>query len=76
MINAGKDKGQTGVIKRVVKSQNRVIVEGKNLDREQTRTGAEDAARSRIRSPTETGSSVVPESSGALEDEADRMGLR
>lgn len=29
----GKDKGETGVIKRVVRSQNRVIVEGKNLVR-------------------------------------------
>lgn len=27
----GKDKGETGVIKRVIRTQNRVIVEGKNL---------------------------------------------
>lgn len=27
----GKDKGETGVVKRVIRSQNRVIVEGKNL---------------------------------------------
>lgn len=33
MIIRGKDKGETGVIKRVVRSQNRVIVEGKNLVR-------------------------------------------
>ncbi|PPE01333.1 hypothetical protein GOBAR_DD01659 [Gossypium barbadense] len=31
MIIRGKDKGETGIIKRVVRSQNRVIVEGKNL---------------------------------------------
>lgn len=33
MIIRGKDKGETGIIKRVVRSQNRVIVEGKNLVR-------------------------------------------
>lgn len=33
MIIRGKDKGETGVIKRVIRSQNRVIVEGKNLVR-------------------------------------------
>ncbi|KAG5382005.1 hypothetical protein IGI04_033475 [Brassica rapa subsp. trilocularis] len=32
MIIRGKDKGETGTIKRVIRSQNRVIVEGKNLD--------------------------------------------
>lgn len=31
MIIRGKDKGETGIVKRVVRSQNRVIVEGKNL---------------------------------------------
>jgi hypothetical protein len=31
MITRGKDKGEMGVIKRVIRSQNRVIVEGKNL---------------------------------------------
>ncbi|KAK9201641.1 hypothetical protein WN944_016847 [Citrus x changshan-huyou] len=31
MIIRGKDKGETGAIKRVIRSQNRVIVEGKNL---------------------------------------------
>lgn len=31
MIIRGKDKGETGTIKRVIRSQNRVIVEGKNL---------------------------------------------
>lgn len=33
MIIRGKDKGDTGTIKRVIRSQNRVIVEGKNLVR-------------------------------------------
>lgn len=33
MIIRGKDKGETGLVKRVVRSQNRVIVEGKNLVR-------------------------------------------
>lgn len=31
MIIRGKDKGETGNIKRVIRTQNRVIVEGKNL---------------------------------------------
>lgn len=31
MIIRGKDKGEIGIIKRVIRSQNRVIVEGKNL---------------------------------------------
>lgn len=31
MIIRGKDKGESGLIKRVIRSQNRVIVEGKNL---------------------------------------------
>lgn len=31
MIIRGKDKGETGTIKRVIRSQNRVIIEGKNL---------------------------------------------
>lgn len=31
MITRGKDRGETGIIKRVIRSQNRVIVEGKNL---------------------------------------------
>jgi hypothetical protein len=31
MIIRGKDKGESGIIKRVIRSQNRVIVEGKNL---------------------------------------------
>ncbi|XXG81709.1 hypothetical protein AAC387_Pa09g2282 [Persea americana] len=30
MIIRGKDQGETGLIKRVVRSQNRVIVEGNN----------------------------------------------
>ncbi|GAB4841555.1 hypothetical protein Ancab_022269 [Ancistrocladus abbreviatus] len=33
MIIRGKDRGETGIIKRVIRSQNRVIVEGKNLVR-------------------------------------------
>lgn len=31
LIIRGKDKGDTGIIKRVIRTQNRVIVEGKNL---------------------------------------------
>ncbi|KAF6138143.1 hypothetical protein GIB67_033557 [Kingdonia uniflora] len=31
MITRGKDRGETGVIKRVIRSQNRIIIEGKNL---------------------------------------------
>lgn len=31
MIIRGKDKGETGIVKRVIRTQNRVIVEGKNL---------------------------------------------
>ena len=34
MITRGKDKGETGIIKRVIRSQNRVIVESKNLVRD------------------------------------------
>ncbi|KAK9160975.1 hypothetical protein Syun_007316 [Stephania yunnanensis] len=37
MVTGGKDRGETGVIKRVIRTQNRVIVEGKNL--ESTTTG-------------------------------------
>ncbi|RWR92510.1 50S ribosomal protein L24 [Cinnamomum micranthum f. kanehirae] len=39
MITRGKDKGETGVIKRVVRSQNRVIVEGKNLVKKHIKQG-------------------------------------
>lgn len=39
IINAGKDKGQMGTIKRVIRSQNRVIVEGKNLVKKHVRRG-------------------------------------
>ncbi|XP_058760131.1 uncharacterized protein LOC131633433 [Vicia villosa] len=39
MIIRGKDKGETGVIKRVVRSQNRVIVEGKNLVKKHIKQG-------------------------------------
>ncbi|WVY91548.1 hypothetical protein V8G54_037062 [Vigna mungo] len=38
MIIRGKDKGETGTIKRVIRSQNRVIVEGKNLVRDEHNT--------------------------------------
>ena len=31
MIIRGKDKGEAGIVKRVIRSQNRVIVDGKNL---------------------------------------------
>ncbi|CAK9171769.1 unnamed protein product, partial [Ilex paraguariensis] len=39
MIIRGKDKGETGLIKRVVRSQNRVIVEGKNLVKKHIKQG-------------------------------------
>ncbi|GLT74339.1 hypothetical protein SLA2020_461440 [Shorea laevis] len=39
MIIRGKDKGDTGVIKRVIRSQNRVIVEGKNLVKKHIKGG-------------------------------------
>ncbi|XP_057810591.1 uncharacterized protein LOC131025028 isoform X2 [Salvia miltiorrhiza] len=39
MIIRGKDKGETGVVKRVVRSQNRVIVEGKNLVKKHIKQG-------------------------------------
>ncbi|KAK9161220.1 hypothetical protein Syun_007561 [Stephania yunnanensis] len=32
MVTRGKDRGEIGMIKRVIRSQNRVIVEGKNLE--------------------------------------------
>lgn len=40
-IIAGKDKGETGTIARVLRSQNRVIVEGLNL----VRTGSRGRLR-------------------------------
>ncbi|KAH1081364.1 hypothetical protein J1N35_021125 [Gossypium stocksii] len=39
MIIRGKDKGETGFIKRVIRSQNRVIVEGKNLVKKHIKQG-------------------------------------
>ncbi|OIW12658.1 hypothetical protein TanjilG_24591 [Lupinus angustifolius] len=39
MVIRGKDKGETGVIKRVIRSQNRVIVEGKNLVKKHIKQG-------------------------------------
>ncbi|XP_059625892.1 uncharacterized protein LOC132268965 [Cornus florida] len=39
MIMRGKDKGESGVIKRVIRSQNRVIVEGKNLVKKHIKQG-------------------------------------
>lgn len=39
MIMRGKDKGETGIIKRVIRSQNRVIVEGKNLVKKHIKQG-------------------------------------
>lgn len=39
MITRGKDKGETGTIKRVIRSQNRVIVEGKNLVKKHIKQG-------------------------------------
>jgi len=38
MIIRGKDKGETGTIKGIIRSQNRVIVEGKNLVRDEHNT--------------------------------------
>ncbi|KAG0499888.1 hypothetical protein HPP92_004142 [Vanilla planifolia] len=39
MIIRGKDKGEMGTIKRVIRSQNRVIVEGKNLVKKHIKQG-------------------------------------
>ncbi|XVF72381.1 hypothetical protein PTKIN_Ptkin12aG0117200 [Pterospermum kingtungense] len=39
MIIRGKYKGETGIIKRVIRSQNRVIVEGKNLVKKHIKQG-------------------------------------
>ncbi|KAK8958238.1 hypothetical protein KSP40_PGU019707 [Platanthera guangdongensis] len=39
MIIRGKDKGETGAIKRVIRSQNRVIVEGQNLVKKHIKQG-------------------------------------
>ncbi|KAF2325208.1 hypothetical protein GH714_025300 [Hevea brasiliensis] len=39
MIIRGKDKGETGIIKRIIRSQNRVIVEGKNLVKKHIKAG-------------------------------------
>ncbi|WCJ31888.1 50S ribosomal protein L24 [Euphorbia peplus] len=39
MIIRGKDKGETGIIKRVIRSQNRVVVEGKNLIKKHIKGG-------------------------------------
>ncbi|XP_062198245.1 uncharacterized protein LOC133900962 [Phragmites australis] len=39
MIIRGKDKGEAGLIKRVIRSQNRVIVEGKNLVKKHIKQG-------------------------------------
>ncbi|XP_022771129.1 uncharacterized protein LOC111314245 isoform X1 [Durio zibethinus] len=39
MIIRGKDKGETGIIKRVIRSQNRLIVEGKNLVKKHIKQG-------------------------------------
>ncbi|PKA55893.1 50S ribosomal protein L24, chloroplastic [Apostasia shenzhenica] len=39
MIIRGKDKGETGTIKRVIRSQNRVIVDGKNLVKKHIKQG-------------------------------------
>ncbi|KAH0460439.1 hypothetical protein IEQ34_011102 [Dendrobium chrysotoxum] len=39
MIIRGKDKGETGTIKRVIRSQNRVIVEGQNLVKKHVKQG-------------------------------------
>ncbi|GAB4841573.1 hypothetical protein Ancab_022287 [Ancistrocladus abbreviatus] len=39
MIIRGKDRGETGIIKRVLRSQNCVIVEGKNLVKKHIKKG-------------------------------------
>ncbi|KAL6556465.1 hypothetical protein OROGR_005753 [Orobanche gracilis] len=39
MIMRGKDKGETSTIKRVIRTQNRVIVEGKNLVKKHIKQG-------------------------------------
>lgn len=39
MIIRGKDKGETGLVKRVIRSQNRVLVEGKNLVKKHIKQG-------------------------------------
>eukprot|EP00245_Coleochaete_scutata_P010524 TRINITY_DN3704_c0_g1_i1.p1 TRINITY_DN3704_c0_g1~~TRINITY_DN3704_c0_g1_i1.p1 ORF type:complete len:176 (-),score=17.09 TRINITY_DN3704_c0_g1_i1:510-1037(-) len=39
MIMAGREKGTTGTISRVIRSQNRVIVEGKNLVKKHVKGG-------------------------------------
>lgn len=39
VITRGKDRGEAGVIKRVIRSQNRVIVEGKNLVKKHIKQG-------------------------------------
>ncbi|KAK4364746.1 hypothetical protein RND71_016104 [Anisodus tanguticus] len=39
MIIRGKDKGETGIVKCVVRFQNRVIVEGKNLVKKHIKQG-------------------------------------
>ncbi|KAL8148893.1 uncharacterized protein LOC141708515 isoform X2 [Apium graveolens] len=39
MVMRGKDKGETGIVKRVIRSQNRVIVEGKNLVKKHIKQG-------------------------------------
>nr|GMC90737.1 50S ribosomal protein L24 [Ipomoea batatas] len=39
MIIRGKDKGETGIIKSAIRSQNRVIVEGKNLVKKHIKQG-------------------------------------
>ncbi|KAL0324119.1 UNVERIFIED_CONTAM: 50S ribosomal protein L24 [Sesamum calycinum] len=39
VIIRGKDRGETGTVKRVIRSQNRVIVEGKNLVKKHIKQG-------------------------------------
>ncbi|CAH8369776.1 unnamed protein product [Eruca vesicaria subsp. sativa] len=41
IIIRGKDKGETGTIKHVIRSQNRVIVEGKNLIKKHIKGGSD-----------------------------------
>ncbi|KAL7238381.1 hypothetical protein ACSBR2_004476 [Camellia fascicularis] len=39
MVTKGKDKHETGVVKHVIHSQNRLIVEGKNLVKKHIKQG-------------------------------------
>jgi large subunit ribosomal protein L24 len=44
-ITAGKDKNQTGKIVKVIKSENKVVVEGKNLYKKHVKKQGEQAGK-------------------------------